>query len=114
MLALKQTNTAVSMTVDNTNNHDYSVAYYSSVNGRWVDITSKISHNKINHLEFKNSNPFKPAKYQIVIGEQSLRRSYCSANIEKTRYNKPAHFTTHSGHCETQQTHSGHLNLTLL
>lgn len=95
----------------NNNDSDYTVAYYSSINGSWVKGKTVLDSHHRNKATIRNQNLLKPAHYQVVIGNSRLGKSYCTADIEQPGLGRSAKFTSHHGRCNTRTYANGGLSL---
>jgi hypothetical protein len=97
------------ITISSASNDHYWVAYYSSLNGQWLDGKAELNQATENIASLRNENVLKPAKYQIKIGNQ--QHVECVANIEQPAFAKHPKFINHSGNCHTQEVANGKLVL---
>ena len=103
---------AQQITIKSLDNTSYSIAYYSSENGQWLDGKPSLKKDAQYSAKLRNHNSMAAANYQIAVGNR-LGKFTCTANIVQPALGKQAKFVAHQGNCRTEETSSGSLTLVI-
>lgn len=98
------------ITIKNSDHTQYTVAYYSSVNGQWIDGDSSLKTHNDNKASLRNHSPINSASYQIAIGNR-LGKFTCVVDIIQPALGQKARFIDHQGNCHTESYSDGSLAL---